>query len=130
MTHVRTTLLAPAASAAGAPEPDPDAMADRRRLADTLEMSGGCPHEPCRRARRCRGPRGFTAAFPGKALPACLAGVFDEMYAPVARWAELWVMVAEAEARLAEFESRRDPSRPTSPGPPGRDRARLRPGTA
>ena len=80
---------------------DAAALAERRQLADSLDLPGTCPREACRRARCCRGPRGTTAAFPGEVLPDCLASGFEELYRPVARWRSLMEAIAAAEARLA-----------------------------
>jgi hypothetical protein len=97
-----------AALAAPAPRPDPDSLADHRRLADALECPADCDHDSCRRAGRCRGPREAPTVFPGEAMPVCLAEIFDELYAPVARWYDLLDMVAAAEAELAAAGSGHD----------------------
>lgn len=128
MTHARTpetTTARPRHSKRAHDRPsaeirhDPEALADRRRLADALPMLDLCGRPECRRAGRCSGPAGATAAFPGEALPACLAEGFETMYAPVARWTALMEKIDEVLAK-ARARGLLDPpaGRPGAPPSP------------
>ena len=87
-------------SRAPRPEPDREAIADFRALADGAELFSACPQPVCRRARRCRGALMQPQFFGEDPLPFCLAIALDDIAEPIVRGHAFARQLGEAADKL------------------------------
>jgi hypothetical protein len=80
--------------------PDPEELILLRQCADEAGLPHVCPETACAKARRCRARRRPVAHRPHFSYPPCLATVWEDIYAPYARYRAYCSWLVDLDAKL------------------------------
>jgi hypothetical protein len=84
----------------GATANDPEELILLRQCADEAGLPHVCPETACAKARRCRARRRPVAHRPHFSYPPCLATVWEDIYAPYARYRAYCSWLVDLDAKL------------------------------
>ena len=96
--------------------PDAEELILLRQFAEEAGLPHVCSETACAKARRCRARRRPVAHLPHFSYPPCLATVWEDIYAPYARYRAYCSWLVDLDAKL----------KARGRGRPGRGRGRER----